>query len=50
MKSSHDPFKIDAVSGIVSLTKELDRERQAQFNLTIYAYDQVSEVVQSDEN
>jgi len=35
-------FKIDELSGIVSLTDKLDRERKPKYNLTIYAHDQVS--------
>lgn len=33
-------FKIDAISGIVSLTKPVDREEQAMYNLTVRAIDQ----------
>ncbi|TRY62766.1 hypothetical protein TCAL_04907 [Tigriopus californicus] len=33
-------FKIDPMSGIVSLTKPVDREEQAMFNLTVRAIDQ----------
>ena len=42
LRDSLGHFQIDPVSGIISLTRELDREQQPQFNLTIYAYDQVS--------
>ena len=41
MKESDGHFSIDPVSGIVSLTRLLDRESQSLFNLTIYAHDQV---------
>ncbi len=41
MRESDGHFAIDPVSGIVSLTRKLDREQQAQFNLTLYAHDQV---------
>ena len=37
-------FRIDDVSGILSLRRPLDRERQARHNVTIYAYDEVSHV------
>ena len=43
MKTTGGKFKIDELSGIVSLTEALDRERKAKYNLTIYAHDQVSE-------
>ncbi len=42
MKESDGHFKIDAVSGIVSLGRILDREVQSVYNLTVYAHDQVS--------
>ena len=42
MKESDGHFTIDPVSGIVSLTRSLDREIQSIYNLTIYAHDQVS--------
>ena len=41
MRESDGHFTIDPVSGIVSLTRALDREVQAKFNLTLYAHDQV---------
>ena len=34
-------FTIDAKSGIISLNRELDREQQHKYNLSLYAYDQV---------
>jgi len=37
--SSKGHFKIDPVSGIVSLAKPLDREEKAMFNLTVRATD-----------
>ena len=42
MKESDAHFKVDPSSGIVSLAQSLDREKQAKYNLTLYAYDQVS--------
>ena len=38
-------FGIDSVSGIVSLKKQVDREEQDMFNITIYAYDQVMKLI-----
>ena len=40
-QESKEYFKIDDVSGILSLRRPLDRERQARHNVTIYAYDEV---------
>lgn len=40
MKESDGRFVIDPISGIVSLTRPLDREEQAYYNLTLYAHDQ----------
>jgi len=34
-------FAIDAVSGVITLLRSLDRERQASYNLTVSASDQV---------
>ena len=34
-------FHIEQSTGVVTLTQSLDREFQAKFNLTLYAYDQV---------
>ena len=41
MKESNGHFTIDPVSGIVSLARNLDREIQSVYNLTVYAHDQV---------
>lgn len=34
-------FSVDSTSGIVSLRKQVDRERNPTFNVTVYAHDQV---------
>ena len=35
-------FAIDTVSGIITLRRQLDREHQSMYNITLYAHDQVS--------
>ena len=37
-------FSINPLMGIVSLRKQVDRERQPEFNITIYAHDQVGSI------
>ena len=44
MKELDGQFVIDSISGIVSLTRPLDREEQAVYNLTLYAHDQVGDI------
>ena len=42
MQGGDNHFVMDVNTGIVSLNKQLDREEKETFNITIYAYDQVS--------
>ena len=41
LADDEDRFTIDRLSGIVSLSRPLDREQQDRFNVTVYAYDMV---------
>ena len=41
LADDEEHFKIDSYSGIISLKQPLDREQQATYNITVFAYDMV---------